>query len=277
MATLSGTYLDLITDGLPSPVSRSDVVVAVRSIMLSAHRAGVTYDEVYTLLTDTSSRRLAKQIATGRGGRQIGLSQRRRFIRDLWDQTATLAAERPAWSREDALAAIEFVRENWRTTDELPDRHRAVLNVVLDLATEYGTTRPAVPSRIVSERTGIPLATANRILRRLAKDGRWLRLVMQGNRHTKRASLYMLAPELLQEFTENIWGASPPMYHPPPTSHPPTSHSGTEVQMSITVAANSPDALRAAIQVLLSADPEAVRLAATSEDLPRLRLVTSEI
>ena len=66
MATLSGTYLDLITDGVPAPVNRDKIVMAVRRVMLSAHRNSIGYDKIHGLLTD-DDRVLATQIATASG------------------------------------------------------------------------------------------------------------------------------------------------------------------------------------------------------------------
>jgi hypothetical protein len=67
-----------------------------------------------------------------------------------------------------------------------------------------------------------------RILKTLSSEGKWLRLVKRGNHRTGRASLYLLAPELVQHSAVNIWGASPPEYHPLPTYHLPTYHSHEE-------------------------------------------------
>lgn len=275
MTTLSGTFLDLITDGVPHPADRSAVITAVRSVMLSAHRAGVPFHQVQNLLTDTRDRRLADQLATGRGGREISPRQRSQLLHDLWEQTSQVAATRPAWDRDAALAAIEHVRHHWSETEALPDRHQAVLNVVLDLATEYGTTRPTVPVREVERRTGIPFQSVSRILRGISAEGTWLRLVKRGNYRTRRASLYTLAPDLIRDFTDNVWGASPPESHPQPKSHPPMSHQGEAMTMSITVTAGNADDLRKALEVLTNAAPEETQLHINETDYPRLRLVAT--
>lgn len=215
--SLPGWALDLATDGVDiSSGGRGAVVLGIRRVMLSAHRHGVAYSDVYALLTDTRARRLAAQIALGRGGRAIPSPQRDKLLRDLWQQTQDEVEKRPAWNRDDAISAIAFIRDHFEGAPGLRDKERAVVGVVLDLAEYHGTTRPAVPSRVVAHRTGLPLMTANDTLRRLSRDGEWLRLVQQGNRHTRRASLYLVAPPLL-----NVWGASPPTYGPP-TYDPPT-------------------------------------------------------
>ena len=275
MATLSGTYLDLITDGVPQPLDRSSVVTAVRSVMLSAHRAGVPFLQVQDLLIDNKNRRLAAQLATGRGGRLMTLAQRSRFLRDLWRQTGEVAAQRPPWDRDAALAAIEHVRDHWSGTERLPYRHRLILDVVLDLATAYGTTRPAVPVREVEARTGIPFQTVSRILNKIAADGKWLQLAKRGNHRTGRASLYKLAPDLIKDFTDNVWGASPPESHPQPMSHPPMSHESEPTSMSITLTAPSAEDLRTAIQALTNPDPNEIQRLFNESQFPRLRLVES--
>lgn len=275
MATLSGTFLDLITDGVPNSGDRSSIVMGVRAVMMSAHRGGVPYTQVQDLLCDITNRRLAAQLATGRGGRQMTITQRSRFLHKLWVQTGDVVAKRPAWDRDDALAAIEHVRDNWSGTDTLPDRHRAILNVVLDLATEYGTTRPTVPVREVERRTGIPFQSVSRILGKITTEGTWLRLAKRGNHRTGRASLYTLAPDLLRDFTENVWGASPPESHPLPVSQLPVSHGDESMSMSITVTAANAEDLRKAIQALTNPDPNEARRLFNESEFPHLRLVTS--
>ena len=249
--------------------------MAVRRVMLSAHRGQVPFHQVQDLLSDTKGRRLAAQLATGRGGRQMTAAQRSKFLRDLWAQTGAVAAQRPAWDRDAALAAIEHVRDHWTSTESLPERHRAILNVVLDLASEKGTTRPTVPVREVEKRTGIPYQTVSRILSKIAAEGTWLRLAKRGNHRTSRASLYTLAPDLLRDFTDNVWGASPPESHPVPMSQPPMSHGGEPMSMSITVTASNAEDLRRAIQALTNAAPEDAQLLLDGTEYPRPRLVAS--
>lgn len=271
MRALAGWALDVITDGVPldGDNPRAQVITAVRSVMLSAHRADYSWHLMQGLLTDTQNRKLAKQLATGRGGREISPRQRTALLKRLWDDTAKVAQERPAWSRNDALDAIEFVRDNWHMTQPLPSKWQQVLAVVLDLATEYATTRPVVPSRVIAERTGLPLSTANHVLKQIANDGEWLRLAKKGNRHTRRASLYVIAPALL-----NVWGASPPMSNAQPMSNPPMSNvSEAEMNMSITVTGNSQEALKQALALVAAASQEDLVAAVRESDAPRLRLL----
>lgn len=211
--------IDLATEGIRgAALTRSDVVRAVRQVMMSAHRNDWSYADTHALLTDQKRRRLAKQIATGRGDRPISAGMVGKFLAKQWDETAEVVAQRPAWTSDDAIAFVEHVRDTLDRA-ELPEQHRAVMAVVVDLAAQHGTTRPAVPVRTVEERTGLPRSTAHRVLGRLAEDGEWLALAKAGNARTRRANLYNLAPALAGTYA----GASPPRSHPP-MSHPPMSH-----------------------------------------------------
>ena len=274
MATLTGTYVDLITDGVPQPITRESVVMAVRRIMLSAHRQGLPYHHIQELLTDPN-RRLSVQISTGYGGRSINVNQVSRFLKTQWTQTQKVAAEHTAWGEEGARQALEFIRDNWLGMESLSKRKQDILNTVLDLATEYGTTRPVVPVRVVQDRTGIPFQTVSRLLRELANNGEWISLAQQGNHRTGRASLYNIAPPLVRYFNENIWGASPPVSHDQSMSHPSMSQERDSMNMSITVSANTPENLRDAIRILMNANPEDAKKAIHKTDLPRLRLLAS--
>lgn len=185
--------IDLATDGVRRIQSRGEVVTAVRSVMLSAYRAGWTWPDVHHLLTDTSRRRLAKQLHTGRGDRPIPAGKVNESLRRWWDDVSSLADAEPAWDRAHALTFVREVRESLDASD-VPALDRQVLTIVLDLATEYGTTRVAVPSRTVAERLGISRMRAHRALVRLCETGAWLDLAQRGDQ--KRANLYRLAPAL---------------------------------------------------------------------------------
>jgi hypothetical protein len=271
---LPGWSLDLLTDGVDAPVTRKAVVMAVRRIMLSAHRLDIPYTYLHGLLTDTENRRLATQVSTGRRGAKIRPRQRDEFLAKIWDQTAQVARQRPSWSREDALNAIEYLRDNWKATEVLPPRERAVLDAVLELAARHGTTRPAVPSRVIAEMTGLTRSTANRTLQILAKDGTWLRLAQRGNHRTRRASLYVIAPDLLHEFSEHVWGASPPESQSQPKYQQPTSQEGGPMPVSVTISAPNAEDLRRVIDVLTCGTPDEAKRLLEHSDFSGLRLVT---
>jgi len=213
---LPGKYVDLLTDGADlSRGGRSAVVLAVRQVMLSAHRHGIPFVDVHVLLTDVEHRKHARQVAHGKGGLRLPRRQREEFLRRHWEETALLAQERPSWSREDALDAVEFVRDNLAGA-EMDSRERVVMEAVLQLAAGYGTTQVAAPARVVASRTGLSPMQVHRTLMKLCEDGEWLRLAKRGNAQTRRSNLYNIGPALL-----DTWGGFAP-HVPGPTYVPPT-------------------------------------------------------
>lgn len=140
---LPGAMIDLATEGVRNLRSRAEVVTAVRRVMLSACRAGWAWADVHSLLTDTSRRRLAAQIATGRGDRPLSKATLNALLLRWWDEATAYAAQHPAWSRDDALAFLDTVQESLDGS-AVPDLDRQVLQVVLDLARHQ-----VVPRRVV--------------------------------------------------------------------------------------------------------------------------------
>jgi hypothetical protein len=185
--------------------------------MMSGARAGLEWSDIQPYLMDTRKYRLASQVATGRGGRPIGARQRNQFLLDQWRDVIKVVDSRPAWSTADVLGFIEHVRDELERAD-LSANQVAVMEVVVTIAAQKGTSRPAVPVHVVQTATGIPKTTAHRTLMQLADAGHWLALAKRGDKH--KANLYNLGPGLAETYA----GASPPTSHAPPTSHPPTSH-----------------------------------------------------
>lgn len=270
-AALPGWAIDLITDGADLRHGRKAVVSAVRQVMLSAHRHKVRYHDIHALLTGELT--LAKQVRTGRRGSQINRNTRDRLLRDQWDDTAKVAARSPAWDRDTALAAINHVKSEFDLDTDLGPKDRAVMGAVLALAERHGTTRVATPVRTIAEMTGMSPAAAHRALSKLAADRQWLALAKRGNYKTGRASLYNLAPGLL-----NVWAASPPKSQPVPMSHPPMSHPEGDAAMSVALTASSPELLAQAIKLLAAASPESLRqvIADVQAGTPHLRLVADD-
>jgi hypothetical protein len=230
MSSLPGKHLDLLTDGVDlSRGGRAAVVKAVRRVMLSAHRAGIPYADIHALLTDVDNRKLASQIAHGKGGRLMPRHQREAFLRKHWADTKRVCEARPAWSREDALEAVEYVADNLAGAD-MDDRERVVLEAVLDLARGYGTTQTVAPVHVISAKTGISTSQVHRTLMRICDKGEWLSLAQRGNARTRRGNLYNVGPALLK-----VWGASPPKSLAPTTSHPPTSQAEGVDRMAVTL------------------------------------------
>jgi hypothetical protein len=198
---LPGWAIDLATDGLPRVSSRAHVVRETRRIMLSAHRAGWPWPDVHALLTDTDRRKFARQIATGRGGRPIARRRRDTFLHQHWADTARLVASTATLTPTDIADHIEAVLGELEHAN-VSDRWRAIVEAAASLAVQHGTTRPAIPVRVLVEMLGqrgieISLTTAHRELKRICEDGEWLALAVRGDR--VKANLYSLAPRLLAE------------------------------------------------------------------------------
>lgn len=235
---LTGWALDLAVDGLPGQpeITRGDVVMAMRKMMFSGARSGMTWADIYPYATDTHRYRLAAQIATGRGGRPIALKVRNRFLQQHWQDVCRVIAERPAWTQADVYGFIEHARDELERAS-LPPSQATVMDVVVTVAAQKGTSRPAVPVHVVVDATGLSKSTAHRTLMRLADDGYWLALAKRGNKH--KANLYNLAPALAGTYA----GASPPTSQDPPTSHPPTSQlEEGETDMSAVIALSGAEA-----------------------------------
>ncbi|WP_456789753.1 hypothetical protein [Cellulomonas sp. P5_C5] len=221
---LQGKWQDLLSTGVPlNGLTRQAVVKATRQVMLAMHRAGWSRTEMMLRLGDPRSGGLADQIATGRGGIRMAPGVRLTYLARHWDETAQLAAKPPR-DRSATLDWLEHVREALTADSSVSDRHRAVLEVALALASEYGTGTPVLPVRVVAARTGLTVPTAQRTIAAIADQGIWLVRSTQGDHRTRRASTYTLAPGL-QALQVTHVGATPPESHPVPTSHPPMSHS----------------------------------------------------
>lgn len=272
---LPGWAQDLLTDGVrstPSPTFRQEITKAMRRVMMSAQRCGWGYSQVHAVLTDSDRHGLARQIATGRKGTRISVRQRSAFIAQHWADTQKVTSERPAWDRDQALHVIQHVRDNWHLTAHLPSDQRAILEVALDLAEGWGTTRVTLPVRYVSERIGKPRSTTGDLLQRMSHDGTWLSKVQSGNYATRRASLYLVAPSLLASLPP-YGGATPPKSETPPKSDPPKSgKDGALAPHVVSLTAASPEVLTAVIR-LLAAETASDDGLARTEDRVHLRVV----
>lgn len=253
---LPGTYVDLIVNGTSITQGRRDVVLAVRRVMLSAHRHGIGRQQIVGLLTDDRNR-LAVQVATGRGGRRMSRSKVNEDLAKWWDATATLAATQPVWDRDDALAFIEFVRDAWEARRaECDDTTQRVFDVALQLATDYGSTRPALPERGVAARAGLSQATARRRLRALAADGEWLSLAQRGRPNTGRSNLYLLAPALRGAYLRTSSVYAPPPTYAPPTYAPPSDAQEAPMQATFTFTGTPEQVARWTRLLAQEAEPE---------------------
>lgn len=195
---LPGPMIDLATEGPRTVTSRADIYRATRSVMLSAHNCGWSWAQIHALLTDTDRRRLAHLIAHGKGGRRIGTRQRDEFLRKLWAETGAWVAAHPAARPDDIADFLDGARIELDKAD-LPDLHREIVTIALNMAAERGMTRIALPCRDLAERLarrGIEISHmgVSRALARISEQGEWLSLAKQGNPATRRANLYRVAP-----------------------------------------------------------------------------------
>jgi ribosomal protein S25 len=204
--SLPASTMDALIEGLPDTlITRGHIIKELRRIMCSMHHAKWSYADAHNILTDTTRYRFAKQIATSDKQRTITTNAINKTIRHHWDDTTKVVASKPPWSKADAIEAVEHVTEQFHQSADLPSVQHLVMSHILDLAAEKQTTKVTVPVRVIAERADISKSMAHRAIKQLANDGRWLALVRAGNYRTRKASVYRLAPHLL-----NIWGVSPP-------------------------------------------------------------------
>lgn len=195
---LPGPIIDLITDGPKIVANRGDIVKATRSAMLSMHRRDWSYAQMYALLTDMGKRRLAHLVGHGHGGRPIAAPKVAEFLRKHWDDTARVVATTPVPTAEDIDGFLEYAYEQLERA-RLSPRHRAIVEIAIDMAMEYGTTRIALPARVLADRLakyGIPVSHvhAHKWLLAMCRQGEWLELAQRGSSTTRRANLYRVCP-----------------------------------------------------------------------------------
>ncbi len=222
---LRGKWRDLLATGVPlNGLTRAEVVKATRQVMLAMHRSGWSRRDAWPVLTDARAGGLPEQIATGTGGRRIAPGKVLAFLDRHWTETAAVAAASPALDGQHVADWLEQAREALDDDLDLSERDRAIVTVALDLAAEHGTSTPTLPVRVVAERVGLTVPTAQRAIARIVQRGEWLTRSTRGDYRTRRASTYRVAPALALA-GDTRRGATPPESHPVPESHPPMSHS----------------------------------------------------
>ena len=230
--------MDALIEGLPNTlITRGQIIKELRRIMCSMHHAKWSYANAHNVLTDTTKYRFAKQIATSDKQRTITSNAINKTIRKHWDETTIVVASRPAWSKDEAIEAVEHVTEQFHQSADLPSVQHLVMSHILDLAAEKQTTKVTVPVRVIAERADISRSTAHRTIKELVEAGEWLSLVRRGNYRTRKANVYRIAPKLL-----NIWGVTPPKSHAylSPTNLSPTDE-GVEMSNAITLTVTARD------------------------------------
>ena len=219
---LPGWMIDTITRGVKG--TKVDAIREVRRVMCGAHRLHIDRVYVLDLLMDDSTRLLARQFAMTDGGRLQRPHKRREQLQAHWDDTLRFVDGAPRWT---PTTVPEWLSWLGRTQDAhlapLRPQDRRVMRWAIGEAIRHGVTRPALPVRQGVEVTGLanPMAVS-RALRRLAKDGYWLRLAKRGthsaNGSTGKASTYVVLPALLDLWARGMpsreWEALQAVYGP---------------------------------------------------------------
>ena len=248
MKSLPGPMVDLATNGITNTITRREITKATNRIILSAIRAGWSYVDVFTLLTDTKHRNLAKQLSTGKGDRPIPDQQRNTWIWKQWERLTEYAATHPSWDATDVPDALAYVRDQFiNAAPTMTERDALIVNTFIDLADHYRTLRPVGPIRVIATTTGLPLMTAHRSIMQLCEQCEWLQLAQRGSRRSGRANLYRLAPAHVGTYM----GALPPTYQPVTASpmyqtgdHSPmyqTNDEGTDMSHPVTLTVQARD------------------------------------
>jgi DNA-binding MarR family transcriptional regulator len=209
MRSLPGWAIDALTDGLPDAlITRGHVIKELRRIMCSMHRAEWPYANAHNVLADTTTYRFAQQLATSDKGRTVTQATTNKTIRQHWNDTHKVVANRPAWSKDEAIEIVDAVTTAFYATADLPATHHLVMSHILDLAAEKQTTKVTVPTREIATRAALSRSTAHRTITELANAGEWIALVRRGNYKTRKANVYRIAPHIV-----NLWGVTPPKSH----------------------------------------------------------------
>lgn len=276
---LPGRTVDLIRDGVRPADLRAGgdraVWRALVSTAASALQHGHDFTDWASLVTETRSN-LGRQMRLKGGTKERPQRTVERTLLKAWETAEKFVAEAPAaFSRDDALAQVALVRD-WTADGDSPldDEERAVMAAACRVAERNGTTRPALPRRALVAETGLGERTVRTTLDRLHRRGL---LVLEvagragGDVARRRAGLYRLPqPEALETsyLYRGTRSMGPPaqVYGTPDESGPgtpaqvygtprhPNSQEETAV-VTVTISANDPDALAAAIDALRRNNP----------------------
>lgn len=170
MRSLTGT-IGAILDGAPWTPRYASRFAARRAVVLACVNHGWTLDECHLILLAEDS--ACAYLWDGEGRE----SPRLRLTRD-YNAARARFRDAPSWQSAndvrqwlgEVTAKVQGTRWPGRTgrTDQ------AVMLAVLSIASEWGTYRPALPSRDVAQRAGVTRRTVDRALQRLCDAG-WLR------------------------------------------------------------------------------------------------------
>ncbi|WP_409330386.1 hypothetical protein [Trujillonella humicola] len=290
--------IDLIRAGVPpSELAEGGGRAVYRALVQTAASAlqrGHDFAEWAALVTETRST-LGRQLRVKRGKErpQRAVEQ---DLRGAWNAAESWLAKAPAaYTRDDALAHVAAVQE-WvvDAASPLDSNERAVMAAACRIAERIGTTRPALPRRMLMEETRLGERTVRTTLDRL--NQRQL-LVLEvpgkpgGDASRRRAHLYRLPDATALESSYLYRGTrsvGPPVqiYGTPGEAVPGTPGQvyGTPGQstfqaeaamVTVTISATDPDALAATIEAIRRSNP-AVSIQPDQRGAPLLSVVDGE-
>lgn len=148
--------VDLIRDGVSKQELRGRGTQAVWNALVrtacSAMQRRWSCDQWATLVNDPRSH-LGRQASINKG-RPVDLNK---MLVSAWSKAEQwLANKPPPFTREDAIAHAKYVLA-WAAHPnvDLPSTVRTVLVFAAEEGIRYGTTRPALPRRLVAEKAGL--------------------------------------------------------------------------------------------------------------------------
>ena len=201
---LPAVLTDLIRDGNTAQQLETNGHIGIRTSILrtasSAIQRGWSEEEWIALLEEPESK-LGTQFRETYHKRQI--IKQPKFIIELgklWSKSEQwLASRPPAYTHRQIEEELDRIRETMEGSG-LGPTDRTILTTAITIAEANGTTRPALPRRLLMESTGLGLTATRNSLARLERAG-WLELAVPGRSgrpkegEPGKANLYrLLAP-----------------------------------------------------------------------------------
>jgi hypothetical protein len=242
---LGTRWLDLIRYGRPDLGDRygRDYNLAVKQALnrtaLAAAQAGYDFARWSYLLTDPDSR-LGEQARRDGNRKHRSTAALLRWLAKVWADAEEYVKHHPLATEEEITAVIAAMRAVAADAEtDLTDAERRVLAAACDVATEKGTTRPALPlHNTLVPRTGLTVKRTRTALARLRDRGL---LVCEVRGHSYRdgatgpdgrriASCYRLHPERAHTPGKEGYVPSAAQGYVPPAPENPQGYvpSGTE-------------------------------------------------
>jgi len=222
---LPGPIIDLIRGGTTRRQLKDGGAKAIRTALLRTANSAVNNNwqhEEWAALIDEEASGLGHQLKlSGKNGREIKRQQFHRTLRHLWDDAERWVASRPpAYTHQQIQEELDRIRRA-SSDSGLGPTDRTILTTAINIAEANGTTRPALPRRLLMESSGIGERATRNSLVRLEKAG-WLELALPGRSgkpeegKAGEANLYRLAVPTAMEARKpdpvnGVCGTPPPM------------------------------------------------------------------